>query len=798
VSLLASAEGRRAAGLLEFPELLDDVATSAALSRSAAAVRELEPTADLDELDALWSWIDELHRFLERGLDLPLADMVDLESLLGAERTARGPLAPEELAAVGAAAITIAQVLDAAQEHRERIPRTALHLAELTDPRPLGEHLQAALEPDGRVKDTASPALGSLRRAIAVAEQRVRDAARAAMAKAVDKAWTEGGELVLRGERYCVPLKAGRRKQMPGIVHDRSDTGHTLFVEPLAVVEAGNDLQEAQMRAAEEERRILAALGHLVAGRAAELADAFGRLVTLDAVRARVKWGRAHRGQRPLLSRPGSGTLRLQGFRHPLLEVSLRRSGAHEQLVPLDLELGDDHRVLLISGPNAGGKTVALKGVGLAVLMAQSGVPLPADARPELAVFDGVFVDVGDDQSIADALSSFSAHMTHVREILRAATAASLVLLDEVGGGTDPVEGVALARAVLEFLASTGVRCVCTTHYGQLKALAHDREGFRNASMAYDQERLEPQFALVLDQPGSSHALEIAGRLQLPAPVLERARSLVGDEAIQLDNVLRAMESARLRLSQTLAEAQTSRDQARASQQRYEVLARELKQKRKESLAAAKREAEGIVKNARAKIERLLAEIRSRGGGDQAVDAAATARAEVDALGDRLQEPAPAPRRRRTRLEPGAEVRHVGLNQPARVVEVRGERVTLDLAGRRLVAKAAELADLDAPLPSPWPPAEGTVNVETVESKAAPASRVDVRGQDADDAWRTVDKALDRCVLSGLTVLEIVHGKGTGTLRRVISQRLQRDGRVRTHSVGGEGQFDDGVTVVEL
>lgn len=798
MTLFASAEGRRAARLLEFPQLLDQVAAHAVLARSADRVRSLEPIDDPDGLERLWAWVRELDRFRERGHDVPLGDFVDLEVLVGLERAAPGPLEPAELAAVGAACLAMAVVVETVERHPQALGITRDVLRHCDNPRPVGEHLQAALEPDGRLKDAASPRLKGLRQALTAAERKLREDAGAAMAEAVRKEWTTAGELVLREGRYCVPLRSGKRAQLPGIVHDRSDTGHTLFVEPLAVVEASNLVQESRLAVVEEERRIIASLNRQVADRGAALLDLYRKLVDVDAVRARVVWGRRHGGRIPRFGRRGTGDLRLCGFRHPLLRASLQAAGREDELVPLHLKLRPQDRLVLISGPNAGGKTVTLKAVGIAALMAQCGIPLPADDEPRLPVFDRVLMDAGDDQSIADALSSFSAHMTHLREILQERTDASLVLLDEVGGGTDPVEGVALAQAMLEHLVRDGLT-FSTTHYGQLKALVHHRPGFRNASMAFDHERLEPRFELVLDQPGSSHALEIASRLRLPGPILERARALVGTDSLRLEAVIRDMDAARARLASELAEAETRHHQARAAQRRYEELAKELREKRRDTLEAARREAEGIVRNARARIERLLSRIRSSAGGEGPLEAAAEAREEVDRTLERLER-----QRRQERRSPplhlaeGALVRHRGLDQVGRVREVKGRRVTLEINGRRVVARLDELLAHDAQEPLAERPLEGSVRADLEEVSALAASRVDVRGMDAEDAWVAVDRALDRGLLSGVSTFEIVHGKGTGRLRESLNRRLGRDPRVKSARVGGGGLYDEGVTVVEI
>lgn len=802
MSLFTTSEGRRAARLLEWPQLLESVAGQASLGRAADHLRALEPVADGEVVTEVWRRVEELHRFLAGGDELPLASMLDLEDALGEEARRRGPLEPEALAAVGAAAVALADLRSALDTKAERLPLAAEAWRDAPEVRPVGDHLLAALEPDGRIRDRASPALGGLRRALARARSKVRETAQREMQRALADGHTTGESLVQRDGRFCIPLRSGRRRQVAGVVHDRSSTGHTVFVEPLPVVEASSELQEAHLAVVEEERRIVMALNEHLRPHADSLLDLFARAVDLDTLRARARWGLAHGGRIPTIAPPREPRLSLPGFRHPLLTASLEEAGRAEDVVPLDLELSAEDRLLLVSGPNAGGKTVALKAVGLAQLMAQAGIPLPCDPAaepPELGLCDRVLMEVGDEQSIADALSSFSAHVTHLRDILQQATPASLVLLDEPGGGTDPLEGVALARALLEHLAERRIRTLATTHYGELKALGRDLPGLRNASMLYDQEELRPRFRLVLDVPGSSHALEIAQRLGLDDAVLERARELMGQEVVDLASILAEMERERDRLRQAREEAEELREVARASQRQYDAKRADLRTRRRELLAEAEREAEGIVRNARARIERTLADLRRTGDADRAKERAAEARQDIDAAAQHLRERREQRQKPRREFSPqvGEPARHRGLGRVGTVVELRGGRVTLEVAGRRLVASPEEL-DHPGGEAAPEPQVEGTVRSEVSAPSGGASPRVDVRGQDAQDAWSAVDQALDRCVVAGLSTLEVIHGKGTGTLRRTLHDRMRDDPRVQGLKLGGGGRSDDGMTLVQL
>lgn len=792
-------ESQRALRLLEFEQLLQLVAEHCALERGARRVLALVPQHEAREFDELWSWIEELLEALARGGDPPLGNMADLPRLFGDERAGSGSLNGEELAAVAGACVALGKLLDFVRRHEEQLPRTARLFATDDDPTPLGERLWAALETDGSLKDSASPTLGSLRRKLRSAERTLRSVAQESLAAAVKKGQTEAAELVLRGDRYCIPIAASKRRELSGIVHDRSNTGQTLFIEPAPVVEAANQLADLRLDIAEEEARIFASLNAALAERSEALLSLFEHAVQLDSHRARARWGRQQRGHAPQWS--DDGALSIDSFRHPLLERTLKAQGAEGQLVPLDLQLSADASVLLLSGPNAGGKTVALKAMGLAILMGQTGIPLPAVREPTLPRVDHVLVDLGDEQSIADSLSSFSAHVTHLKGILDAATSRSFLLLDEVGGGTDPLEGVAIARALIEHLRARVGYLVCTTHYGQLKALAQELDGVRNASMEYDREKMLPRFRLVLDRPGSSHALEIAQRIGLPVEVVERARELVGDEHLSVEALLEELERERADARSARQEAEVERSAAAVAREAVEEAREELRSRRKELLDAAETEAEGIVRNARARLERLLEELRRSGAGEAATQLAAEAREEMN----RKQENLIRAREKRQRpdgevpdeVEVGQRLRHRALDAVGTVVELRGERITLDVAGRRVQTKVDQLEIVEGASQEARAP-EGNVSAHLRDADVKQLLELDLRGHDVEDAWVELDRTLDRCQLEGLRRVTVIHGKGTGALRRGLNERLRRDPRVRRASIGGGGAHDEGVTVVEL
>ncbi len=800
MSLFDGEEGRRTAELLEWTTVVDAVAEQCSLVRAAERVRELRPTPDFEELKRRWQCFRELERDQAQERSLPLAAMEDLETLLSPENLRRGPLGAEEIVAVGAAARELSRLIAYLRLHEDRLPLAGAACPDLRGGEALAGEIETCLDRDGRVLDAASPRLRARRREERAAASSWRDLAQSQMRRARAQGWTTAEELTLRGDRFVLPIQARHRGQVPGIIHDRSGTGATLYIEPLAVVEAANEWSRVRLEVREEEERILLGLHQSIARCRDDLVEAYRFAVEVDALRAAVRWGVQVGGKVPEFHSGREWSI--DAYRHPPLLGSLRAVGREEDLVPLDLRL-EDGRALLVSGPNAGGKSLLLKSVAMVVMLAQSGLPIPADTPPRLPLFDGVFLELGDDQSIADALSSFSAHLTHLRELLAGATERSLVLLDEIGGGTDPQEGVALAWAILESFVDRGARVLATTHYGELKALVEEDPRFRHASMAFDPGRLVPRYELRLDLPGSSHALSIAQSLGLPRPVLDRARELVGDQRLELDSLLRSLQEERDAHARARAEVGEVRDEARLRQQEYERRVREWKRERRERMARAEAEAAGILRNTRRKVERLVEELRLAGDEEAVREAARQARREVDegvAAHEeraRRQQPDLGPELRPLRIEAGDRLRHRGLGKVGEVVEIRGEQVTLDVGGTRVVAARDQLVAVDSGAEPPSPAPTGGVRAEVHAISAAELGRVDVRGMDVEEAWAEVDRALDRCLLHGSSTLEVVHGKGTGRLREEVGRRLRRDPRVHRAAVGGDGRYDEGVTLVE-
>ncbi|GAA6736504.1 endonuclease MutS2 [Thermus oshimai] len=632
--------------------------------------------------------------------------------------------------------------------------------------RGIGDHgrftkrVRGAIDEEGRVKDEASPRLKAIRRELGPLRQQILDRLYALM----DAHKEAIGErfITLRRERYCIPVRAGMAHKVPGILLDESESGATLFVEPFSVVRLNNRLQSLRLQEEEEVARILSELTALLAEDEG-LSGTLEALGLLDLLQAQAALAR-DLGLRP--PRFGEGYALKEAF-HPLIQNP----------VPNDLRLDGARRLLLISGPNMGGKTALLKTLGLAVLMAQAGLFVAA-REATLEWPDRIFADIGDEQSLQESLSTFAGHLVRVKEALEGATEKSLVLIDELGSGTDPEEGAALAQAILERLLELGVKGAVTTHLSPLKAFAQGREGILNASMQFDLKTLRPTYRLLLGVPGRSYAFAIARRLGLPEGVLARAEALL-PEAGRLEGLLELLERERLALEgerKALEALKAEAERLRAELARKEALWEE---ERAERLKALEREASERLKRLEAELKALRERARTEGKRD--------ALKEVMALRARYlpkrEAPPPPPG-----LAPGSPVEVPSLGQKGRVVELLGEEALVQVGPLKLRLKTAELK----PLKEEAPPKAVTLRPKRE------VKEVDLRGLTVEEALLEVDHALEEARALGLSTLRLLHGKGTGALRNAIREALRRDKRVESFADAPPNEGGHGVTVVVL
>jgi DNA mismatch repair protein MutS2 len=599
-----------------------------------------------------------------------------------------------------------------------------------------------------------------------------------------------------------IPVRREGRGEVGGIVHDESATGATLFVEPPAAVAMMNRLRELEAEEAREVTRILRELTARLRPAHAELRDALGSLVALDSLYARARYALKADGRAPRMLPPGTEEYEVVRAFHPLLLA------AGGEVVPFDLRMDPGERTLLISGPNTGGKTVLLKAVGLVSLLAQSGVVPPVGPGTRLPVFADVFADVGDEQSIEASLSTFSAHLKNLGEVLDGADWRSLVLTDEVGSGTDPQEGAALARAVLVELTRRAAFTVATTHLGALKLLATEERGVVNASLQFDAERLRPTYRLLKGIPGRSYGLAIARRLGLPPHLLAEAEATLPAGERDVAKLLLELEAREQRGAELETALERALAEAQSRAEALEARERELRQKEKDAERRARQQARDLLLQSRAEVEAAIREVRdaaAESDGSALEEAARAARRRVEEAATRQRERAPAEKRAargaaagsEAELAPGARVRIASLGRTGTVVELRDGKAMVEAGAMRLLLAREDLTplppgDQDAGSRRPRPTA-GYVNAS---SDARP--EVDLRGMRPDEVDVLLGRALDSAILAGLPTFRIIHGKGTGVLRAHVRELLKTDRRVAVQRPGELFEGGTGVTVVEF
>jgi DNA mismatch repair protein MutS2 len=755
-------------------------------------VRGLQPS------DSVAVVVDELHRveqmsaFLVRAQDWQPPQLPDVRSALRRLAVQGSVLEAAELRDLAivmrGAAVTRRSVLQHADDY-PLLADVAARMIRLDDEE---RRIRAAVDDAGEVRDTASPALARLRREIRGARNRIVERLEHYIASLPGRFQVADASVTVRDGRYVIPIRREGRGEVGGLVHDESATGHTLFVEPPIAIDLMNRLRELEIAEAREVQRILRELTESVRPAQSDLVASFEALVETDSLYARARYALQVDGYRPEVD-PG-GAYNVVNARHPILLAST------SMVVPFDLVLEPGERTLLVSGPNTGGKTVLLKAIGLVSTLAQAGVIPPVGRGTRLPVFRDVFADIGDEQSIEASLSTFSAHLKNLREIVDAADDRSLALIDEMGSGTDPAEGGALADAILRTLTRRGTLTFATTHLGQLKELAADEPGVINASLQFDAAELRPTFRLLKGVPGRSYGLAIAKRLGLSPELLEAAEAALprGERDAML--LLAELEEKDRVLTAALAEA--ANELARSGRLREDLDAREaaLRVREREAERRARQQARDLLMNARDEVESAIRELRAAAGaGGAGVDAAArAARRAIEAGARRQTERTPVepePDGDRPDVAEGAHVRITATGVQGIVVELRDDRATVEVGGLRMQVPVSGLRVTEPPQPMRQ---RRPVSVSWSLPDTTASSEVDLRGIRAEEVSAQLLPALDAAIQADLATLRVIHGKGTGALRATVAEILSGDGRIRSFRPGGLGEGGTGVTVVEL
>lgn len=660
----------------------------------------------------------------------------------------------------------------------------------------LEEKINAVVVSEEEVADSASPELASIRRRIRAASSRVREQLDKMIRSAAYQKYLQDPIVTMRGGRYVVPVKAECRGEIPGLVHDTSSSGATVFVEPMGVVEANNEIRVLQSRESAEIERILAELSAEAGGFADLIIESYHAAVGLDLIFAKGQLAYKMKASMPKVN--DTGRILLNQARHPLIDP--------KQVVPMNIELGTTFDTLVITGPNTGGKTVTLKTLGLLTLMAMCGLMLPVGDNSEISVFHQVLADIGDEQSIEQSLSTFSAHMTNIIQIIEQADERSLILLDELGAGTDPVEGAALAMAILEALRGKHARVAATTHYAELKAYALQTAGVENGSCEFDVATLRPTYRLLIGVPGRSNAFAISSRLGLNQGIVDRARELVSGEDRRFEDVVQNLEQSRQKLEAERRQAQEQNAEARRISEEAREYRERLEREAAKEIEQARERAAQLVARTRAQADALLEELeemKRQGAKSMTAEQRARMKAgirDMESASDPVSRKEPETYVLPRPLKAGDDVLIFDIDKEGTVVETPApddKKVLVQAGIIKTRVPVENLRLLEQKTQNRKARRSGTRNVPK-RSDAPVMTEVDVRGEDSIEAVMSVDRAIDSALLSGIHQLTIIHGKGTGVLRTAVQQHLRRHPSVRTYRLGVFGEGESGVTIVEL
>jgi DNA mismatch repair protein MutS2 len=808
--------------VLEYEAIREKLVGQASCSLGQERVLEMQPSSREEEVRRWQRETTEAVRLLDLPGSTPLGGIHNVRPALRAASVG-GMLEPHALLEVADTAAAGRKLKSYLLQRQENIP-TLAELARRIDEFPHVEQaIHEAISDNAEVRDDASPTLSRLRKELRIVRARMMDRLNSMLRSSAYRDMIQDPVITTRDGRFCIPVKSEYRVAFGGLVHDQSSSGATVFMEPAAVVELGNELRQVEAKERHEVERVLRELTAHVGRHAEEMGETLDTLAELDFIFARGKLSIAMDASEPQVN--GEGFVGLRRARHPLLTGPV---------VPIDIDLGRGYTVLVITGPNTGGKTVSLKTLGLFALMAQSGLHIPADSGGTLPVFRGVYADIGDEQSIQQSLSTFSGHIRNISGILAEVEKTgprSLVLLDEVGAGTDPTEGAALAKSILQALLRSGARTIATTHYGELKEFAYSTEGVENASVEFDTETLRPTYRLLIGIPGTSNAFSIAGRLGLPEPIVEAARGMIGTDRAVLSEVIQRLTEDQRATETDLRKASTAAREIEEKREQYDRALRQLHADRADILARARAEAEETVRKARREMERIkgeLAGLEKQVRKAAAAPAAGPDMAAVQKMRDRLQRSASrideraekvlAPRREEPAPPPpesiridavppsaGDQVWIAGLAQRGTMLtEPAQGKAQVQVGAMRMTVPAEDLQRIQTPRPAAVgvtarpAMAAGEMADRGMQARANISSEVKLLGMRAEEALSRLDEYVDTACVAGLSPFRVVHGKGTGALKRVVWEYLQGHPNVSGYHHPREEEGGSGVTVVEL
>ncbi len=779
---------------LEYYKITEKLAAYAASDAAKEAAASLVPMTDPEQIGlALTQTNDALSRIYAKGCVSFSGIRNITESVKRLE--IGSSLGMAELLQISSVLSNAAEAKHYYEEREDSLTCLFDSLEPLT---PLNSEIKRCILSEDEMSDDASPALRDIRRHKKLAAERIHSELTRMLNAPSIRSCLQDFIITSRSGRYCLPVKAEYKSQVPGMVHDQSATGSTLFIEPAAVVKLNNDIRELELKEQEEINVILARLSAQAAAFKDELATDFSVLSSLDFIFAKAQLSRALKGSRPVMNT--TNRIRIKQGRHPLIDAG--------SVVPIDIELGGSFNLLIITGPNTGGKTVSLKTVGLLTLMAQSGLNIPAAEHSELAIFNNIFADIGDEQSIEQSLSTFSSHMTNTVHILKEADRKSLILFDEIGAGTDPAEGAALAASILHDLHRRGITTMATTHYSELKIYALTTDGVENACCEFDVASLRPTYRLLIGVAGKSNAFAISGKLGLPRYLIEDAAARLDAEDVHFEDLLSDLEKNRIAIEKEREDINARKAEIQRLQEELQAKSQRLSERTDKILRKANEQAAEILRDAKEFADETIKTMNKHGMTVQQLEKQRTAvRDKMNKRQEKLVVQAQQPKARRSQnisdFKPGTYVRVLSMNLVGTVSgspNTKGE-LTVQVGSMSTKTKISNLEILEGYTePKEKSAVKGVGGSGKIKmSKTSNISpEINLLGLTVDEAVSRLDKYLDDAYLSRISQVRIVHGKGTGALRNGVSAYLKSIPYVKSFRLGEAGEGDSGVTIVEF
>lgn len=784
---------------LEYTKIRDRLSALTLSPMGKEKCDELVPMHDIDAITREQKETTEaVNMSLKKGR-LPLGGIKDIRTQLG-RAEAGGVLGIEELMAVGDFLYVCRKVKNyAKQENKADVfPVLEDYFEIVKTITNLEKEISRCIVNEQEISDDASSGLRTVRREIRNANGSIRDKLNTIIYSAAYKNMLQDAVITIRNDRYCVPVRSEYQSSFPGMVHDRSNTGSTVFMEPTAVIQLNNKIKELQAKEKEEIEKILAMLSAMVAENVDVIEANMNVIAHLDFIFAKSELSLKMNGAEPIFNT--NGIIDIRKGRHPLLD--------EKKVVPIDINLGKDFNTLLITGPNTGGKTVALKTLGLFTLMGQAGLHIPAFDSSQLAVFDDVFADIGDEQSIEQSLSTFSAHMTNTVSIINSVTPNCLVLFDELGAGTDPTEGAALAMAIIQLLHKMNVRTAVTTHYSELKVYALSTEGVENACCEFDVETLRPTYRLLIGIPGKSNAFAISKKLGLPDYVIDSAKEFISSENVKFEDVITDLEISKKTVVYEQERAEQFRKEAERLKNEVEKQRAKINDQREKILADARNEARMVYQQAKEESDRIIKEMnkamREKSANQNKMN---EKRSELKSKVAKMDEAISKAQKKKVaavkpiqNLKAGDNVYVVSFDKTGVALSAPDSNgdVMVQTGNMKLKVPLNELTYYE---PKKEPKSNASRNISTKVRAGKSqyiASEIDCRGQNVEEGLGNIDKYLDDAFLAGLKTVTIIHGKGTGVLRAAVQKYLRTNPHVRTFRPGVYGEGEMGVTIVEL